>query len=214
MARKNRRTGRSSSRKAKASGKHTRSSKMLTANDKLVLHLNEALSMENATATRLQSRIKKTKLQDVRQQLEHHLEETREQQERLRNLISSLGGKPTKDSAKLPTPAPPKNLFNAIRRSMTPAERELKDTKEDAVIENAEVVMYDMMTQLAQLMNAGDAIPTLTQNLNEEKEMADWIRTNTPAMLTQLFPEIQSSVAQQKIMAKGTRDEPTSVAEA
>jgi hypothetical protein len=81
----------------------------------------------------------------------------REQQERLRNLISSFGGKPTKDSAELPTPASPNNLFNAIRRSMTPAERELKDTKEDAAIENTEVVMYDIMTQLAQLINAGDA---------------------------------------------------------
>jgi bacterioferritin (cytochrome b1) len=198
MARKNRRAGRSSSRKAKAGGKNTRSSKMLTANDKLVLYLNEALSMENATATRLQLRIKETRLQDVRQQLEHHLEETREQQERLRNRISSLSGKPPKYSAELPTPAPPKNLFNAIRLSMTPAGRELEDTKEDAVIENAEVVMYDMMTQ----------------NLNEEKEMADWIRTNTPAMLTRLFPEIQSSIAQQEIMAEGTRAEPTSAAEA
>jgi hypothetical protein len=54
----------------------------------------------------------------------------------------------------------------------------------------------------------------MTQNLNEEKEMADWIRTNTPAMLTRLFPEIQSSIAQQEIMAEGTRAEPTSAAEA
>jgi hypothetical protein len=54
----------------------------------------------------------------------------------------------------------------------------------------------------------------MTQNLNEEKEMADRIRTNTPAMLTRLFPETQSSVAQQEIMAEGTRGEPTFAAEA
>jgi hypothetical protein len=58
------------------------------------------------------------------------------------------------------------------------------------------------------------ALKGMTQNLNEEKEMADWIRTNTPAMLTRLFPETQSSVAQQEIMAEGTRGEPTSAAEA
>jgi|GEM_PF-6215744 hypothetical protein len=32
----------------------------------------------------------------------------------------------------------------------------------------------------------------MTQDLNEEKEMADWIRTNTTAMLTRLFPETQN----------------------
>ena len=43
-------------------------------------------------------------------------------------------------------------------------------------------------------MNAGDAVPVLTQNLAEERAMADWIRANTPAMITQLYPEIQSSI--------------------
>ncbi|MDQ4101330.1 MAG: hypothetical protein M3115_03990, partial [Thermoproteota archaeon] len=33
-----------------------------------------------------------------------------------------------------------------------------------------------------------------TQNLAEERAMADWIRANTPAMMTQLYPEIQSSI--------------------
>jgi ferritin-like metal-binding protein YciE len=38
---------------------------------------------------RLQSRIKQTRLQDSKQQMEHHLEETKEQQNRLRQLISN-----------------------------------------------------------------------------------------------------------------------------
>jgi hypothetical protein len=54
--------------------------------------------------------------------------------------------------------------------------------------------MFDTLLQVAQLMNAGDAVPVLNQNLAEERAMADWIRANTPAMITQLYPEIQSSI--------------------
>ena len=167
----------------------------MTANDKLVLYLNEALAVENAAVPRIQSRIGDVQLESVKAQLQHHLEETKEQQSRLRQLISSLGGKPTADKAQLPAIAPPKSLAGAAKRSMTEAEQELKGAKEDAIIENAEVVMYDTMVQLAQLMNAGEAIPVLTQNLNEEKEMADWLRANTPALVSQVYPEVESSLA-------------------
>jgi hypothetical protein len=54
--------------------------------------------------------------------------------------------------------------------------------------------MYDTLLQVAQLMNAGDTVPVLNQNLAEERAMADWIRANTPSMITQLYPEIQSSI--------------------
>ena len=172
--------------------------KEMNPKDKLAIYLNEALAIENAAVTRLQSRIKETNMQEAKQQLRHHLEETKEQQERLRELISNLGGKATKNSAKLLVPTPPKNISNALRRSITPAEEELKGAKEDAIIENAEVVMYDMMIQLAQQMNVSDAIPALSQNLNEEREMADWLRANTPVMLSKLSPEIQSSLASDK----------------
>ena len=172
--------------------------KEMNPKDKLAIYLNEALAIENAAVTRLQSRIKETNMQEAKQQLRHHLEETKEQQERLRELISNFGGKATKNSAKLLVPTPPKNISNALRRSITPAEEELKGAKEDAIIENAEVVMYDMMIQLAQQMNVSDAIPALSQNLNEEREMADWLRANTPVMLSKLSPEIQSSLASDK----------------
>lgn len=171
-----------------------RNSKKLTINDKLVIYLNDALAIENAAIPRLQQRIKEASLPEAKEQLKHHLEETREQQGRLEQLISNLGGKPIHEAARLPLPAAPKGLTNAMKQSLTEAERQLVATKEDAIIENAEIVMYDTLNQLAQIMGVGDAVPVLAQNLNEEKEMADWLRANTPAMITQLYPEIQSSV--------------------
>ncbi len=184
--------GKSSRRQVGVGGSAKR--QKLTLEEKLGQYLNETLSFENAAVSRLQSRVKEVQLEDAKRQLQQHLEETREQQNRLKQLITSLGARPTKDSGQLPTLVPPRTLANTLKRSMTSAEQQIKSAKEDLVVENAEVTMYDTLLQLAQLMNAGDAVPVLTQNLAEERAMADWIRANTPAMMTQLYPEIQSSI--------------------
>jgi ferritin-like metal-binding protein YciE len=184
------RNGVRNARKGKAKPKRRLN---LTLNDKMIVYLNEALSFENAAIPRLQSRIKETPLTAARAQLKHHLEETREQQDRLRQLILNLGGRPVSDKARLPLAEPPKRLSSVNRTKTIPAEQEFKSAKEDAVIENAEVVMYDTLMQLAQQMTISDAIPVLTQNLSEEREMADWLRGNMPVVITELYPKIESS---------------------
>jgi ferritin-like metal-binding protein YciE len=100
------------------------------------------------------------------------------------------GKSATKDKAQLPIPSPPKSLAKIVGK-MTSAELELKAAKEDAIIENAEIIIYDMLTHLAEKTNAAHAIPVLTQSLSEETSMADW---NTPDMVIQLWPEIEASV--------------------
>jgi ferritin-like metal-binding protein YciE len=176
-----------------------RKGKRLSPNQKLILHLNEALAIENAAVQRLQSRIKRTRIENVRQRLQVHLEETKGQQDRLKQLISDLGdGKKnasTKDKAQLPIPTLPKSLTNIFGRMMTDAESELKAAKEDAIVENAEIILYDMLTNLAERLNATNAIDILSQSLAEERSMADWFKTNIPDMVVQLWPEIEASIA-------------------
>jgi len=183
----------SSRQKGKGKGKR------LTSAQKLALHLNEALAIENAAIQRLQSRIKQTKMENVRQRLKAHLEETKKQQDRLKQLISGLGNgqksAATKDKAQLPIPTPPRSLTNMFGRMMTSAESELIAAKEDAIVENAEIILYDMLSHLAERMNAAHAIATLSESLSEERAMADWIRTNTPDMVAELWPEIEASIA-------------------
>jgi ferritin-like metal-binding protein YciE len=173
--------------------------KRLTSAQKLTLHLNEALAIENAAIQRLQSRIKQTKMENVRQRLQAHLEETKKQQDRLKQLISGLGNGQksvaTKDKAQLPIHTLPRSLTNMFGRMMTPAESELIATKEDAIVENAEIILYDMLTHLAERLNAAHAIASLSESLSEERAMADWIRTNTPDMVAELWPEIEASIA-------------------
>ena len=176
-----------------------RKGKTLTSNQKLILHLNEALAIENAAVQRLQSRIKQTKIENVKQRLRAHLDDTKRQQDRLKQLISGLGNGQksvaTKDKAQLPIHTLPKSLTNMFGRTMTSAEYELKAAKEDAIVENAEIILYDMLTHLAERMNAGSAIAILSESLSEERAMADWIKTNTPDMVTQLWPELEASIS-------------------
>src|SRR6476659_1968404 len=177
----------------------SRTRKKLTPNQKLTFHLNEALAIENAAVQRLQSRIKQTKIDNVKQRLQLHLEETRGQQDRLKQLISDLGdgakSAATKDKAHLPIPIPPKSLSKVFQKTMTSAELDLKAAKEDAVIENAEIILYDMLTHLAERLNAANAISVLAQSLSEERSMADWIKTNMPDMVAELWSEIEASLA-------------------
>ena len=173
--------------------------KEITASEKITLYLNETLAMENAAVERLQLRIKQTKIESVKQRLRLHLEETREQQNRLKQLISDVGGKnPTKEKAQLPIPWATKTMAKMIGRMMTSAELELKGAKEDAVIENAEIVLYDMLMHLVEKMGITNAISVISQSLSEEKAMADWIRTNAPDILMELWPEIEASIAKRK----------------
>ena len=173
----------------------------------LVENLNEALSTENASIDRIISRIDQTPIQEVKQRLKQHLEETRGHQDRLQQLISRLGGEPTESKADLPILKPPttsmiKKTVKDTVKSMTRGtdnpiaeEMELMNTKQDLIIENAEIVAYEMLIQICQRSNLDDAIPILKQNLSEEESMASWIKTNTPVMLDQLWPKIVTAVS-------------------
>ena len=48
--------------------------------EKFALMFNSVLSMENAACKRLEKRINEVSLPEAKQQLQHHLEETKEQQ--------------------------------------------------------------------------------------------------------------------------------------
>ncbi len=78
---------------------------------KVVEHLNEALSTENASVDRIISRIEQTPIQEVKQKLKQHLEETHMQKSRLERIITQLGGKPTDAKVDLPTSIEPNTVI-------------------------------------------------------------------------------------------------------
>jgi ferritin-like metal-binding protein YciE len=83
------------------------------ANQKILQYLNDALAMENASEDRIQSRLQETIVDDTRTQLQDHLEETRNQKDRLKQIITSHGGEPTDAKAELPILKP--NTIDLVR---------------------------------------------------------------------------------------------------
>lgn len=75
-----------------------------------------------------------------------------------------------------------------------PDEMELTRIKNDTIIEHGEIVAYTALIQLAKKAGAQDAVTSLEQNLSEEKEMASWLMSNTPSMIDQMWPKIESAI--------------------
>ena len=166
-------------------------------NQKFILELNAALAMENAGVERLQTRITEASLPEAKQRLEYHLQESLQHQKILQHLISRIGGQPTPEKLGLPLPSYPPSMNEMMDKTMTKEEYELKRAEEDMIVENAEVCVYLMLVQKCQMAGGKylDAIAPLSKNMQDEQEQADWIKTHSPGMLTQLWPKIQSAVA-------------------
>jgi ferritin-like metal-binding protein YciE len=191
--------------------------------------------MENASEERIRLRLQETIVDDTRVQLQDHLEETRNQKERLKQIITSHGGEPTDAKAELPSLKP--NTIDLVRDDMTApsssssttnsannrgspdmqhnssiksivketddvrlsAERELIQTERDAIIENAEIVKYKILMEIAKRVGAMDAIPVIDENLKEEVKMANWIIANTPNLLRRIWAQIEVSAGARSI---------------
>jgi ferritin-like metal-binding protein YciE len=163
---------------------------------KFSLELNSLLAMENAGIERLQSRVQEVSLPDAKQRMQHHIEESMVHQERLQQLVASIGGTPTTDKLGLPLPSYPQPMLDMMNNLMTKEEWELKNAEFDMIVENAEVVCYLMVIQKAQMAGGEflNTIEPLSLNMKDEQSMVDWIRTNSPGMLAQLWPKIQSAI--------------------
>jgi ferritin-like metal-binding protein YciE len=191
-------------------------------NDKLIEHLNEMLSAENAAVDRLESRVQECLLPEGKQQLQHHLEETRGHQNRLRQLISSIGGKATDSKADLPKIGLPtgmmaKKTLTNMTKSLTGGgddtnpmreELELMRTKEDYGIENIEILAYRILIQMCERLGVSAAIQPLKQSLQEEESMARWIETNAPMTFDKLWPRVEAALTgRSKEQASSVRTE-------
>ena len=164
---------------------------------KFSLELNSLLAMENSGIERLQSRVEEVSLPDAKQRMQQHIEESMVHQKRLQQLVTSIGGTPTTEKLGLPLPSFPQPMLDMMNNTMTKQEWELKKSEFDLIVERAEVVSYLMAIQKCQMAGGQflNAVEPLALNMKDEAQMADWIQTNSPGMLAQLWPKIQSAVA-------------------
>ena len=188
------------------------SSKNNDENDKSIDYLNEVLSIENAAIERLERRILETPIQDSKKLLQQHLQEEKEQQRRLIDVLSTYGKKPTDSKADLislhsltneardkmkkdnvNTHIDTKNITkistaihddnNINNTILTPEEDEILNTKEDALIKNYEISAYKTILKIAKGVMGKYAIDILKQNLQEKETMHDKIKSSESIML-------------------------------
>ena len=188
------------------------SSKNNDENDKSIDYLNEVLSIENAVIERLERRILETPIQDSKKLLQQHLQEEKEQQRRLIDVLSTYGKKPTDSKADLislhsltneardkmkkdnvNTHIDTKNTTkistaihddnNINNTILTLEEGEILNTKEDALIKNYEISAYKTILKIAKGVMGKYAIDILKQNLQEKETMYDKIKSSESIML-------------------------------
>ncbi len=180
-------------------------------NNKFIDHLNEVLAAENAAIERLEKRIQATPIEDSKKILHQHLQEEKEQQRRLENLISTYGKKPTDSKADIISLHTLTNEAEDIIKKnnakdtnttkistttqipdvddnnmMTSEESEILNTKEDALIKNDEISSYKMMLKIAEGVMSKDVINILKQNLQEKESMYDKIKSSESKMLNEM----------------------------
>ena len=150
--------------------------------------LNLALSYENAGVVRLEKRLSESIDPEVKEKLDRHLAQTKEQQARLRETIKSLGGEPITEMGRLPIPEPPQSWKAMIESGSTANESEVWESLNDLIIEKAETIMYKGGIQALELLKADKkAIDNLEKNLKEEEAFGNWLEKNNPRIAKRLM---------------------------
>ncbi|HEX5977000.1 MAG TPA: hypothetical protein VFY68_06965, partial [Nitrososphaeraceae archaeon] len=168
---------------------------------KLIVYLNEILSIESAVIKRLLRRMQQTLLPNSRKILQNQLQEEKEQHSRLENLIADYGGISTDAIADLPslnsfTDAMKKKKSNALNSQdethdnkndhITPQEIEILNTKEDVLIKNAEIMAYKNVLKVTDKIADKNVIKILKQNLQEKESTFANITTSESKMLSDM----------------------------
>jgi ferritin-like metal-binding protein YciE len=197
----------------KFNGSSNNSGSNTTSSVIAITGLNLALSYENAAIDRLEKRLSESIIPEVKDRLKRHLEQTREQQERLRERIKALGSvgvaiEPTYEKGRLPIPEPPRQLKMMIESTSSDKEREVWESLNDLIIERAEAIMYKGGIQALELLKVDKkTIKALERNLKEEESFGDWLEKNNPKIARRLMTRQMEEKKKYGKKKKVTQDE-------
>jgi len=142
--------------------------KLGSLHDLLVNELKDLYSAENQLIKALPRVAKKAASADLKQALTDHLEETRQQVERLERIFESLDAKPTGKKCKA--------MEGLIEEGKEILDADGDDSVRDAAliaacqrIEHYEIASYGCARTFAELLGLKDAVDLLQETLEEEK---------------------------------------------
>lgn len=148
---------------------------------------NQALSIMKPQAARLEN------YPEVEARLNRHITETEEQIRRLETILDDLD----EDRSALKDMAMSvAGTFAAVGHTMAPDEI-VKNSFANFAFENYETAAYKSLVALAEASGNARAIDLLSQNLEEEIAMAEWLDSNIEAVTLQ-FASLKEAGVQAK----------------
>jgi ferritin-like metal-binding protein YciE len=135
---------------------------------KLFIHkLGAALTMEETILTMLQELEQKANEAELKEQLSHHRDETKQQVANLEQAFSALGS----GTQKQPCPAI-EGLEKEGKEMLSQTAQELHDAvilSGCAEVEHHEIAVYDGLITMADEMGEDDVVALLKENLEQEE---------------------------------------------
>lgn len=141
---------------------------------KLIDYVEDAHAMELNVQAMLQSMIASTKDAAVKERLQNHLEETRQQADRLAARLDALdaGGSLRKEITAV-MGAGAKGVLDQFR-----SDKAGKNARDGYVTESLEIAAYELLQRLAERAGDAETSAVCRQNLAEEMAMRSYIDEN------------------------------------
>jgi|SRR3954468_1587702 ferritin-like metal-binding protein YciE len=152
---------------------------MATEHDELIRWLNDAFMMELAVEENLAKHAARAEgFPDFSLRLQEHIEETRDHANAIRSCIERLGG----------TVSTTKTIIGEIAgrvQGLSTAmyrDESVKNVLTDYAMEHFEIACYESLIVAAAQAAQPEVIAICEEILEEETEMADWLRTQIPSV--------------------------------
>ncbi|CKH75925.1 ferritin-like domain-containing protein [Achromobacter xylosoxidans] len=150
------------------------------ANEHLLDWLRDAHAMEEQAETMLNSMLSRIEsYPDLRQRIQQHVEETREQQRLVRQCIERRGG----DTSLL------KDLTGKAMATFQgfagvfASDEVVKGAMFSFAFENLEIAAYSQLKEAAEFVGDTETAAVCERILAEERAMAQWLEHNSPALV-------------------------------
>jgi len=148
----------------------------------LISWLNDAYAMETALIPILENHAKDASaFPAIEAKDREHAAQTRQQAERIKGCLERLGEQPSKVKTALGS------LFGFLQAPATGlfGDELIKNFLMDYATENFEIACYEALITAADQLGETEIAAVCRDILQEEQQMADWIRNNLPSVVAQ-----------------------------
>jgi len=157
--------------------------------ERYILHLNHALAMESALVDHLERRANEISVQEIRQRILQHRDETVQHRDTVRGIIESLNGEPTSTKANVQAPITPGMLGRVITALESEKEdRFLLETLADFAVENYEAGVYQTLALIARNLGYPGHASRFDTIRQQEESMAAFVSRTAPQAINAAFP--------------------------